>query len=86
MQLVTLYRCTASSVSLNKGGLVISIVGNKSGLKTKQLRQIERLEQKRVQPDEIISRDLARAMTSLSAELNRQIALIIQRSGKVEFV
>ncbi|WPD21434.1 MAG: GTPase HflX [Candidatus Electrothrix scaldis] len=44
------------------------------------------MEQKKVNPDEIIGRDLARSMTSLSTELNRQIGLIIHRSGKVEFV
>ncbi|WYD79733.1 MAG: GTPase HflX [Candidatus Electrothrix gigas] len=69
-----------------QGGTVISIIGNKSGLKTKQLRQLERLGQKKVNPDEIIGRDLARTMTLLSTELNRQIGLIIHRSGKVEFV
>ncbi|MCI5123593.1 MAG: GTPase HflX [Candidatus Electrothrix sp. AR5] len=66
--------------------MVISIIGNKSGLKTKQLRQLERLGQKKISPDEIIGRDMARAMTSLSTELNRQIGLIIHRSGQVEFV
>ena len=36
------------------GGFAISIIGNKSGLKTKQLRQLERLEQKKVSPDEAV--------------------------------
>ena len=37
-------------------------------------------------PDEILGRDLARAMASLTVELNRQIGLLIHRSGKVETV
>jgi GTP-binding protein HflX len=75
-----------SSEERATGGTVISIVGNKTGLKTKQIRQLERLGQKRINPDEIIGRELARAMVSLSTELNRQIGLIIHRSGKIEFV
>ncbi|MCW5204728.1 hypothetical protein VU02_02205, partial [Desulfobulbus sp. N2] len=76
----------SASLTLARGGIVISIIGNKSGLKTKQLRQLERLGQRKVSPDEVIGRDMARAMTALSTELNRQIGLIIHRSGQVEFV
>ncbi|MCW5210568.1 hypothetical protein VU03_02295, partial [Desulfobulbus sp. N3] len=54
----------SASLTLARGGIVISIIGNKSGLKTKQLRQLERLGQKKVSPDEVIGRDMARAMTA----------------------
>ena len=37
-------------------------------------------------PAEVISRDLARSLASLTTELNRQIGLLIHRSGKVETV
>ncbi|MBW2328649.1 MAG: GTPase HflX, partial [Deltaproteobacteria bacterium] len=37
-------------------------------------------------PDDVVSRDLARNMASLSTELNRQIGLLIHRFGKVETV
>ncbi|MCI5147346.1 MAG: hypothetical protein D3923_17905 [Candidatus Electrothrix sp. AR3] len=62
------------------------LVGNKTSLKSKQLRQLEQLGQKKVNPDEVIGSNLARNLTSLSAELNRQLGLIIHRSGKVECV
>ncbi|MCI5221606.1 MAG: GTPase HflX, partial [Candidatus Electrothrix sp. AR4] len=55
-------------------------------MKTKHLRKLERLGQKKINPDEVVGRELARAMASLSTELNRQIGLIIHRSGKVECV
>ncbi|RUM34182.1 MAG: GTPase HflX [Desulfobulbus sp.] len=64
----------------------MTLVGNRSGLKTKQLRQLERLAQKKINPAEIISRDLARSMASLTVELNRQLGLLVHRSGKVEQV
>ena len=37
-------------------------------------------------PGEVVGRDLARSLASLSTELNRQIGLLIHRSGKVETV
>ena len=64
----------------------IAVVGNKAGLKSRQLRSLERLSQKKVSPDEIISRELARSLAAQSTELNRQLALLIHRSGKVETV
>ncbi|NOQ47385.1 MAG: GTPase HflX [Desulfobulbaceae bacterium] len=55
-------------------------------MKSRQLRSLERLAQKKVSTDEIIGRDLARSLAALSTELNRQIGLLIHRSGKVETV
>ncbi len=42
--------------------------------------------QKKINPDDIIGRDLARSLGALSAELNRRLGLLIHRSGKVETV
>jgi len=39
-----------------------------------------------VSPHEVISQDLARSLAALSTELNRQIGLLIHRSGQVETV
>lgn len=55
-------------------------------MKSKQLRRLEKLAQKKVRPNEIIGRDLARTLAELTEELNRQIGLLIHRSGKVETV
>ncbi|PID72440.1 MAG: GTPase HflX [Desulfobulbus propionicus] len=60
-----------------------AVAGNKSGLKTKQLRALERLAQKKIAPDEVIGRDTARTLATLSTELNRQIGLLIHRSGAI---
>ena len=35
-------------------------------------------------PDEIIDRDTARALAAISSELNRQIGLLVHRSGQIE--
>ncbi len=66
--------------------IISRVIGNKSGLKSRQLKALERLGQKRVAVDEVISRELARSLVTLSHELNRQIGLLVHRSGKVEAV
>lgn len=44
------------------------------------------MSRKTVPPDEIVSRELARNLAALSTELNRQLGLLIHRSGKIESV
>ncbi len=60
--------------------------GNLSGLKPSQLRRLERLYRRRVKPDQIISHELAKEICALSQELNRQLGLLLNRRGEVEFV
>jgi GTP-binding protein HflX len=50
------------------------------------MRGLERLARKRVATDDIIGRDLARSLCALSFSINRQVGLLIHRSGKVESV
>ncbi len=50
------------------------------------MRALERLGRRKVDPDEIIGRDLARGLAAISTELNRQVGLLIHRSGRVETV
>lgn len=55
-------------------------------MKPKQLRDLERLAQKKGVPEEIIGRETARSLAALSTELNRRIGLLIHRSGQIETV
>ncbi len=50
------------------------------------MRVLERLGRRKVDPAEIIGRDLARGLAAISTELNRQVGLLIHRSGRVETV
>lgn len=63
-----------------------TIHGNLSGLKPSQLRRLERLYRRRVPPSKVISHELSKELTALSAELNRQLGLLINRRGEIEFV
>jgi len=50
------------------------------------LRRIERLSTRRVAPEQIVSPELARQLTELSFETGRQIGVLINRKGQVEYV
>ncbi|MBM9614972.1 GTPase HflX [Desulfobulbus rhabdoformis] len=63
-----------------------TVTGNTGGLKPKQLKDLERLAQKKGTPDEILGRETARSLASISTALNRRIGLLIHRSGQIESV
>src|SRR4051812_4608569 len=65
----------------------ISIVtGFTRGLKHNQLKRIEKLGSRRVPADSIVSPELARQMTEISHETGRQVGVLINRKGQVEYV
>ncbi len=47
---------------------------------------MERLGQRRISPDFIVDRETARTVAAISTDLNRQIGLLIHRSGQIEAV
>src|SRR5438876_11952273 len=63
-----------------------SLHGNKQGLKANQLRRIERLYQRRIPPHQIITPEFARQLSELSHETRRQIGVLIDRKGYVEYI
>ncbi len=62
------------------------LFGNTAGLKANQIRRLENFYRRRIQPKLIISPELARDLSSLSHEIRRQIALLVNRQGKVAYV
>jgi GTP-binding protein HflX len=65
---------------------ISSVTGFIQGLKHNQIRRIERLATRRVPPDQIVSHELARQMSELSNETGRQIGVLLDRKGHVEYV
>src|SRR5438094_8147521 len=63
-----------------------SLRGNTQGLKPNQLRRIEKLYQRRIPPHQIVTPEFARQISELSHETRRQIGVLIDRKGYVEFV
>ena len=62
------------------------IFGNTVGLKTNQIRRLQNFYRRRVQPQFLISAELARDLGRLSNEIRRQIGLLINRQGRVAYV
>ena len=60
-----------------------SVIGNTTGLKASQLRALERVYDRRIPASELITAELARFLTELSLEIRRQVAVIIDRNGKI---
>lgn len=59
------------------------IQGHTLGLKASQTQRLNKLMQRRIPPDQVISPELARSLCELSRELNRQIGLLVDRRGKI---
>ncbi len=55
-------------------------------MKTSHLNGLEKLYRRRVPPGEVLSRELAARMGQLSEEIGRQVGVLINRIGLVEYV
>jgi GTP-binding protein HflX len=55
-------------------------------LKQNQLRRIEKLYDRRISPHQIVTPEFARHMTELSHETRRQIGVLVDRKGYIEYV
>ena len=62
------------------------IFGNTLGLKSSEQQRLRNTFRRRVDPREIVSAELARHLTELSHELNRQVGVLINRTGDIEHV
>ena len=62
------------------------VFGNTLGLKPSQLEALRRTYRRRVDAEAIVSPELARHLTELSLETNRQVGVFLDRKGDVEAV
>ena len=62
------------------------IEGNITGLKAQQRRRLEKLYQTRLPPRSFINQDFARRLTEISWEIRRQVGVLVNRKGVVEWV
>ena len=63
-----------------------TIEGKTAGLKANQLRRLEKMQQRRIPPAEIVTQDFARQLTELSHEIGRIVGVLVDRKGYVEDV
>ena len=65
---------------------ITTALGNTLGLKPNQLRRIEKLYTRRIPPTQIITPEVARQLSELSHETRRQIGVLVDRKGHVQYV
>ncbi|MFT3913720.1 MAG: GTPase HflX [Anaeromyxobacteraceae bacterium] len=62
------------------------VFGNTLGLKASQLHALRRTYRRRVEPQDVVSPELARHLTEISRETNRQVGVLLDRKGDVQAV
>ena len=60
------------------------ISGSTLGLKPSQVTRLEKFAKRRVPANMVITHELARTLTDLSFEINRQLGLLIDRKGRLQ--
>ncbi len=60
------------------------VTGNLTGLKASEIKALERLYRRRVAPTEIVSGELATQLAAQSAQLHRQVGVLIDRRGAIQ--
>ncbi len=60
--------------------------GKISGLKPSQIHRLERLYRKAIPSSQILTRELARYISSISYEIGQQLGILVNRKGKIEYV
>ena len=63
-----------------------TVFGNTAGLKPSEIRKLERLYRRKIPPVSIITHELAKEIAQISAELNRQVGILINRKGEIDYV
>jgi GTP-binding protein HflX len=57
-----------------------------SGLKSEDIKKIQRLYRRKIPPDRIVTHEFARTLTEISHGINRQIGVLISRRGEISCV
>lgn len=60
--------------------------GNLSGLKSSQIKALERIYRRRIPADQIVTPELARYICDISFDIGRQVGLVIDRQGTIKHV
>jgi GTP-binding protein HflX len=79
--------CFLNKEKFKKGGPEIGrLYGNLNGLKPSQTKECERLYQRRIPADQIITPEIARQLTEISSEAKRQVGILVNRKGNITHV
>jgi GTP-binding protein HflX len=62
------------------------VFGHLTGLKSSQIKRLERTYRRRIPPQKIITPEIARYLSEISHEIKRQVGILVNRKGIVEYV
>jgi len=62
------------------------VYGNTTGLKSSQADALERLYRRYIPPEQVVTQEVALYLAEISREIRRQVGLLIDRKGNVQFV
>lgn len=62
------------------------IHGELKGLAPAEKKAIEKLYRRRIDPDELVSLEVARELSELASEIRRMLGLLVDRDGRIEMV
>src|SRR6478672_3724027 len=83
---VPLYPWQRPSQRVDSPAVQDVVTGNISGLKTSEIKALERLYRRRVAPAEVVSVELATQLSEIAADLHRQVGVLIDRRGAIQHV
>jgi GTPase len=63
--------------------LIEKVFGQLAGLKPAQVKRLSNLYRRRVPPQQVVTRELARTIAELALELGRPVSLLLDRRGRV---
>ena len=78
--------CVRGLLLFTRENFIHTVHGNTQGLKPNQLKRIEKLYTRRIAQHEIVTAEFARQLAELSHETRRQIGVLVDRKGYVEYV
>jgi GTP-binding protein HflX len=61
-------------------------LGYSTGLKSSQIKRLERIYRRRVPPQQVINAEIARYLSEISQEIKRQVGILVNRKGIIEYV
>ncbi|HIG00882.1 MAG TPA: GTPase HflX [Myxococcales bacterium] len=64
----------------------MQVFGNTRGLKASQVKQLDRLFQRRLPADRLVSNEFARQLSEISHDIRRQVGVLVDRRGDVQHV
>jgi GTP-binding protein HflX len=71
---------------LHRSYIIAGVVGNTSGLKPSVLKKLKKLSNRRFPVSKIVNQEIARSMTELSFEMNRQLGVLVDRQGHINYL